>query len=142
MNEDASPTFGATVRRERERLGIGIRTMARKMRVSRAYLSQVELDQIKPPTEDRIKVIAEILGLNLDELLALGGRVDSYLHPIIRHRPREMTALIRAASQLRTEDISLLAEIISHRPREIASFLQSTKELIDQDLARFSRFGN
>jgi HTH-type transcriptional regulator, competence development regulator len=81
-------TFGAFIRREREAREIGLREMAKKIGVSPTYLSKIERDEFPPPAEDKVKKMAEILGRDQDELLALAGRVASDLTEIIRRRPR------------------------------------------------------
>jgi HTH-type transcriptional regulator, competence development regulator len=102
-------SFGATVRRERERLEIGLREMAKMIGVSPTYLSKVERDEFHPPAEDKVKKIAEIIGRDPDELLALAGRVASDLTEIIRRHPREMASFLRAANGLTANDMARLA---------------------------------
>ena len=101
--------FGRLVRRERMVRGIGLREMAKKVEVSPTYLSQIERGEFKPPTEDKVRKIAEIIGHDPDELLALAGRVASDLTEIIRRRPREMADFLRAAKGLTADDIARLA---------------------------------
>jgi HTH-type transcriptional regulator, competence development regulator len=101
--------FGAFIRREREAKEIGLREMAKKIGVSPTYLSKIERDEFDPPVEDKVRKIAQILGRDPDELLALGGRVASDLTDIIRQRPREMADFLRAAKALSPEDMARLA---------------------------------
>jgi hypothetical protein len=61
------------------------------------------------PAEDKVRRIAEIIGHDPDELLALAGRVASDLTEIIRRRPREMADFLRAAKGLSAEDIARFA---------------------------------
>ena len=102
-------SFGATVRRERERLEIGLREMAKMIGVSPTYLSKVERDEFHPPAEDKVKKIAEIIGRDPDELLALAGQVASDLTEIIIRHPREMASFLRAANGLTANDMARLA---------------------------------
>jgi transcriptional regulator with XRE-family HTH domain len=101
--------FGVFVRREREAKEIGLREMAKMIGVSPTYLSKIERDEFPPPAEDKVRKIAEIIGRDPDELLALAGRVASDLTDIIRQRPREMADFLRAAKGLTADDISRLA---------------------------------
>ena len=48
MSSGKTEKFGATVRREREKLLIGLREMAKKIGVSPTYLSKVERDEFPP----------------------------------------------------------------------------------------------
>src|SRR6202048_4779959 len=99
-------SFGALVRREREAKEIGLREMAKKIGVSPTYLSKIERGDFNPPAEDKVKKIAEIIGRDSDELLALAGRVATDLTDIIRQRPREMADFLRAAKGLTAEDMA------------------------------------
>ena len=109
MSNGGRQKFGATVRREREKLEIGLREMAKKIGISPTYLSKVERDEFQPPAEDKVKAIAEILDLDVDELLALAGKVSSELTEIIRRHPREMASFLRAANGLPAEEMARLA---------------------------------
>jgi transcriptional regulator with XRE-family HTH domain len=102
-------SFGALVRREREAKEIGLREMAKKIGVSPTYLSKVERDEFPPPAEDKVRKIAEIIGRDADELLALAGKVASDLTDIIRQRPREMADFLRASKGLTADELARLA---------------------------------
>jgi transcriptional regulator with XRE-family HTH domain len=101
--------FGAFIRGERENKGIGLREMAKMIKVSPTYLSKVERDEFAPPVEDKVRAIAQIIGCDVDELLARAGRVASDLTDIIRERPREMADFLRAAKGLTVEEMARLA---------------------------------
>ena len=101
--------FGALVRQEREAKEIGLREMAKKIGISPTYLSKIERGDFDPPAEDKVRRIAEIIGHDPDELLALAGRVASDLTEIIRRRPREMADFLRAAKGPSAEDIARFA---------------------------------
>ena len=114
----AGETFGALVRRKREAKELGLREMAKMIRVSPTYLSKVERDELPPPAEERVKAIAGIIGHNPDELLALAGRVSSDITDIIKRHPVELSALLRTANGLTTEDIARLAREAQKTKRE------------------------
>jgi transcriptional regulator with XRE-family HTH domain len=101
--------FGALIRRRREAKEIGLREMAKMIGVSPTYLSKVERDEFAPPAEDKVKAIAQIIGCDVDELLALAGRVATDLSDIIKRHPIELAALLRTTKGLTTEDITGLA---------------------------------
>ena len=102
--------FGAFVRREREAREIGLREMAKKIGVSPTYLSKVERDEFTPPTEDKVRAIAQIIEWDTDELLALAGRMPSDLAEIIKRNPVEVSALLRTTSGMTRDEIAQLAE--------------------------------
>ncbi len=101
--------FGAYVRQERESREIGLREMAKKIGVSPTYISKVERDEFPPPAEDKVRKIAEIFGIDVDELLALAGKVSSDLSEIIRENPRELAALLRTTRGMTADDVARLA---------------------------------
>lgn len=105
----ASEKFGEYVRKMRVQKEIGLREMAKMIGVSPTYLSKVERDEFPPPAEDKVRKIAEIIGCDVDELLARAGRVSSDLSEIIKQHPREMAALLRTTKGLTADDVTRLA---------------------------------
>ena len=63
---------GALIRRERQRQGLSLRELARRVGVSASMLSQVETDRTRPSVST-IYAIATELGLSIDALLSDGG---------------------------------------------------------------------
>ncbi len=96
MTIEKGKKFGPFVRCERERQGILLREMAMRIGVSASYLSMVERNQFQPLAEDKIHKVAKILDVDVDELLALAGKVSSDLLDIIREHPKEMAARLRS----------------------------------------------
>ena len=98
--------FGAFIRRKREALDpkVGLRVMAKKIGVSPTYLSKVERDEFPPPAEDKVIAIAEILDLDVDELLARAGKVSSDLTQIIREHPREIASVLRGTNVMSEDE--------------------------------------
>jgi HTH-type transcriptional regulator, competence development regulator len=105
MTSTQRESFGALVRREREAREIGLREMAKRIGVSPTYLSKIERGQFPPPAEDRVKAIAQIIGRDPDQLLALAGRVASDLTEIIKRHPLEMASFLRSANGLPAEEL-------------------------------------
>ena len=82
-------TFGQLLREKRVAKGFSLRKFATLVDVSPTYISQVEQDNIDPPTADRVKRMAELLGENVDEWTALAGRIaDAGLWPNGAERSR------------------------------------------------------
>ncbi|RYH08578.1 helix-turn-helix domain-containing protein [Tropicimonas sp. IMCC6043] len=102
--------FGAFVRREREAREIGLREMAKKIGVSPTYLSKVEREEFTPPTEEKVRAIAQIIECDVDELLALAGRMPADLADIIKRAPVEVSALLRTTRGMTRDEIARLAE--------------------------------
>ena len=101
--------FGAFVRRKREEKEIGLREMAKLIGVSPTYVSKVERDEFPPPAEDKVRLIADVIGCDVDELLARAGRVASDLSDIIKRNPVEVAALLRTTKGLTAEELKRLA---------------------------------
>ena len=101
--------FGELVRGKRVGKEIGLREMAKMIGVSPTYLSKVERDEFPPPSEDKVRKIAEIIGCDADELLARAGRVSSDLSEIIKQHPRELAALLRTTKGLSADAVTKLA---------------------------------
>jgi HTH-type transcriptional regulator, competence development regulator len=112
--------FGARVRRLREQQQITLRKFAEKIGISPTYQSKVERDEFAPPGEETVRRMAQILGEDPDELLALAGKVASDLPEIIQKQPRAMATFLRAAKGLSAQEIERFtkqAKDMRKRPR-------------------------
>ena len=56
-----------------------------------------------------MRKIAEIFEIDVDELLALAGKVSTDLSEIIRENPRELAALLRTTKGMTKDDVENLA---------------------------------
>ena len=99
MSKGSKGSFGSLVRKERKQRKIGLREMARRIGMSPTYLSMIERGEFPAPAEDKVAAIAEIIGRDRDELLALAGRVSSDLETTIMANPRLMARLVRSISK-------------------------------------------
>ncbi len=93
-------TFGQFIRDRRERLRetdrrFSVRQVAQRIGVEPAYLSKIEREEVAPPSEEKIRALAQELGEDVDVLLAMAGKVSSDLLAIIRKRPMLFADLIR-----------------------------------------------
>lgn len=103
-------SFGPAVRARRLEKGLGLRELARKVGMSATYLSKVEREEFKPPAEEKVRAIAEALGDDPDELLALAGKVASDLDHIIRSNAQGMASFLRTAQGLSPAAMRRLTE--------------------------------
>ena len=92
--------FGKYIRKHREALkaedrSFSVRQVAQRIGVEPAYLSKIERGDVAPPSEVKIRALAEELGEDPDMLLAMAGKVSSDLQAIIRKRPQLFADLIR-----------------------------------------------
>lgn len=100
-------TFGEALREKRIEKGFSLRKFAQLVGISPTYLSQVEQGNVDPPTADRVKRMAELLGENPDEWIALAGRVPDDLPAIIQEKT-EVPDLLRAVQGLTAEELRIL----------------------------------
>jgi transcriptional regulator with XRE-family HTH domain len=112
MKKRSQESFGAFIRREREGKEIGLRKMAKKIKVSPTYLSLIERGKVPSPTEEKVRAIAKIIDWDADDLLARAGRVASDITDIIKRHPIEYSALLRMTKELTAEDITQLASTL------------------------------
>lgn len=87
-----------------------LRKFAELVGVSPTYMSQVEQGNVDPPTAERVRRMAELLGENADELIALAGRVPEDLPEIIQRQPTHIPELLREASGLTAEQLRKLTD--------------------------------
>lgn len=97
---DSNSRFGSYIRDRRERLkatdrSYSVRQVAERVGLEPSYLSKIERGEQAPPSEQKIRALAEDLGEDPDVLLALAGKVSTDLQEIIRKRPALFAELIR-----------------------------------------------
>ena len=103
-------TFGEYVREKRVQKGLSLRRFAELVELSPTYISQVENGVQSPPTADRAKVMAVVLGEPEDVLVVLAGRVPDDISEILLEQPEEMAAFIRETKGLSPEQLVGLTE--------------------------------
>lgn len=107
MKKKPLKPFGDVLREKRMEKGYSLRKFALLVGISPTYLSQVEQNNVDPPTADRVKRMAELLGESVDIWTALAGRLTEDLPGIIREEP-EMPSLLRAMRGLTAEQLRKL----------------------------------
>lgn len=110
MSQKKRKSFGQHLREKRVEKGFSLRKFAESVGVSPTYLSQVEQDNVDPPTADRVKRMAELLGESVDELTALAGRLTEDLPEIIHEAPTEVPDLLRAVRGMTPDQLRKLRE--------------------------------
>lgn len=101
-------TLGSYIRRARSAKRVTLRQLAAAVGVTPSYISDIENDR-RAPSEDLLQRIAEHLELDLDELLALRGRLDQATEEYLRRFPAAVKLFRRIAKQ--ELDESQLAEL-------------------------------
>lgn len=99
-------TFGAKVKKLREKKGVSQRQFALALDITPTYMSKIERGEFPPPSEEVIKNMAVMLEVDSDELLAYANKVDSDLLAIIKHEPVKYAALLRQWAKKAKKDES------------------------------------
>ncbi len=127
--------FGHTLRMLRTTAGISLRALAKKMEVSPAYLSQVELGKLSPPTHDRMKKIAETIGIPVSLLIEMSHRPNpDTILLLLGHQ--ELNELIKVTSEIGLESKDVLEMIALMRKLGRTGY----RKLVDYGKAHSSDF--
>jgi transcriptional regulator with XRE-family HTH domain len=118
MSKQRAKSFGETLREKRLAKGYSLRKFAELVGVSPTYLSQVEQGNVDPPTAERVRRMAELLGESADEWIALAGRVPEDLPGIIQKQPTELPDLLRAVKGLNAEQLRKLRDDAERMKKE------------------------
>lgn len=81
-------SLGSIIRKERLNKKISIKEFAQKIRVSDAFISRLERDDVMPPKEEKMILIAKILDLDVDHLYALAKRTPKTITNSIAKNPK------------------------------------------------------
>ena len=95
-----SNPFGTYIRTQREARrqndsSFSVRQLATRIGVEPSYLSKVERGETPPPSEEKIRRLANELNDAPDVLLAMAGKVSTDLQDVIRRRPALFASLLR-----------------------------------------------
>lgn len=93
----ASRSLGETIRAARQRQGITLRGLAKRLELSPAYLSDIEHDR-RVPAEDVLRRLAGHLLLDSDDLLSRAGRLGEFTERYLQQHPAAIRFLRRLAS--------------------------------------------
>ena len=81
-------SFGEILREVRVKAGVGLRELARLIKKSAGYLSDVENGRVPPPSEAVILEIASALHVEKEVLLSAARKVDPELSRYVAERPQ------------------------------------------------------
>jgi transcriptional regulator with XRE-family HTH domain len=99
-----SKTLGDVIREARIPKG-SLREYAKKLDITPSYLSDIENDR-RVPAEDVLRKIADLLGLDFDELMARAGRLGEETDRYMRRHPTA-GVLFRQLSESNTPEDDL-----------------------------------
>lgn len=79
----ADSKFGAKLRQLRKKARMSQREVADKVKIDFTYLSKIESGVMPPPSEEKIRRLAKVLGCDEYELITLAGKVPIDLKRLI-----------------------------------------------------------
>lgn len=110
MADNAKRSLGDTIRDARVKNGLGLREAAGSLEIAPSYLSDIETDR-RAPSDQVIRRIAHLLGLDFDDLMARTGRVGEHAERLLKREPAAGVLFRRLAETGATgDDIERLLE--------------------------------
>ncbi len=110
--------FGQALRKHRQKAGLYLKDVAEKMGWSTVYLSDLERDRRNPPSPEKIKKLADILGIPSGILLEAASRTREVIElPLEKGSTASEIALMLARSWdgLTKEDAEKIKKILERR---------------------------
>jgi transcriptional regulator with XRE-family HTH domain len=90
--EEQSLRFGAVLRRHRQRAGLTVTEVARRIGRTQSYVSQLESGALHPPDDEVLSKIAAALNIDEDMLMVEAGRFPTALRkPLLEWARRDLT---------------------------------------------------
>lgn len=103
--------FGEYLRELRKEKKVTQRRLAELVGIDFTYISKIENGSMDPPAEDKIIRIAEVLGVEPDELILAAKKVPSSYKKIIVEN-EHVPVFLRKASRLSPEQWSKIQKIV------------------------------
>jgi len=94
------PKFGLELKRLREVKGISQRKLGEIVGLASGYVSRIERAEFKPPSEEKIVAMAEVLGANKDYLLSLSGKVSTDVLDVVKDDPEKLSKAVRSFDEM------------------------------------------
>lgn len=110
-------TFGGRIRQLRIAAGLQQKDLAARVGMEVTYLSKVETGRLPPPSEGKIRALAEALQAGVDELLFLAHKLPDDIPDAI-HESLKVPQFLRTARGLREEGWDELIKLAQRLQRE------------------------
>lgn len=99
MSKIISEKLGDRLKRMRAQRDLGLREAANMVGISATYLSRIENNlELSPPSEEKIRRLADVLNDDFDEIMRLANRLPSDVTEIIK-MDADMPAFLRRARE-------------------------------------------
>ena len=110
-----SQTFGEVIRAARKEKGYSQRELAKQIGLDFTYLSKLENNRADyAPKENVIRIIAQKLDLNEEELIFLSGRIPQRDSELLKQHYQAMPALF---SRMR-DDATFVEKLLQAEPKD------------------------
>ncbi len=108
------------LREERKRTdpNFSLRKFAAAVEISPTFLSRIERGEFDPPAADKIIRMAELLGIDVDQLLALANKVNPELTEIIQEKPQAVADFLRTTRGMSAERLREITERLRQEEAE------------------------
>ena len=83
--------------------------MAEKVDVGSTCLCKVELYKLPSLAQNKVRKVAEIIDIDVDDLLVRANKILSNLTTIIIENPHELVALHKTTKSMTRDDVARLA---------------------------------
>lgn len=100
-------TFGEFIRAKRLEKGYTLRGFSALVGLSPTFTSHMERDQVDSPSEEKINIIAKVLGIEEEKLVFMAKRMPKNVKEMITNKP-ELVPLLRAANTKSPEELDKL----------------------------------
>jgi nitrogen PTS system EIIA component len=111
-------SFGETIRTSRLATGLSLRNMAKALKITPSYLSDIENDR-RVPSEEVLQRIAQLLRVDFDHLMAIAGRFGADAERYLRRHPAAGVLFRKITERnLRDDELQKLLEEVDLFTRE------------------------
>jgi transcriptional regulator with XRE-family HTH domain len=110
-------TFGKRIRQLRTQKNIRQQDVVKLLNIDITYLSKIENEKLPPPSEEKIRQLAEIYDVSSDELILLANKIPNDLPQIIQETPN-IPQFLRTARDLNSEDWAKLTKYAEDLKKE------------------------
>jgi len=132
--QPAAPYFGTSLRAEREARGWTLEQLAKRLHVTKGYVSRLEAGKAKPAI-GLVERLARAWETDVNALLILAGHIPAELSEILRSHPVEAPTMLRQSFGTQAYDSTLKdAEALRVRENEPSYTARTAKyELFEGD---------
>lgn len=112
-------TFGEKLRELRKHNKVTQRQLAEQVGIDFTYISKIESGAMDPPAEDKIIRMAEVLGVDSDELVLAAKKVPTSFQKLITEN-RDVPMFLRKANALTPQQWQQIKQILQDNGGEEA----------------------